>query len=144
MNWGYKILVVYIVFITGIVFMVIRSSTEKTDLVTSDYYAQELKYQEKIDQQNRSNALSAPLTYEVKEQELLIHFPSDFKGKKIEGDVRLYCPSDEKKDIEQNFAIDDLVANLPIRQQKKGLYELHVSWVVDGLNYYYQKKIFIQ
>jgi len=144
MNWGYKILIVYIVFIAGIVFMVIRSSTEKTDLVTPDYYAQELKYQEKIDQQSRSNALSAPVTYEVKEQELLVHFPDDFKGKKIEGDIRLYCPSNEKKDVDQKFTSDNLVASLIIRQQNKGLYELHVSWVVEGLNYYYQKKIFIQ
>ena len=144
MNWGYKILVVYIIFITGIVFMVIRSSTEKTDLVTSDYYAQELKYQEKIDQQSRSNALSAPVTYEIKGQELLIHFPDDFKGKKIEGNISLYCPSDEKKDIEQNFTVQDQVVSLPIQVQNKGLHELHISWTVDGLKYYYQKKIFIQ
>ena len=50
MNWGYKILLVYLIFILGILFMVFKSSTQKTDLVTTDYYAKELKYQEKIDE----------------------------------------------------------------------------------------------
>ena len=49
MNWGYKILFVYIAFIAGILLMVFKSSTQKRDLVTADYYAKELKYQERID-----------------------------------------------------------------------------------------------
>jgi hypothetical protein len=61
MNWGYKILFVYAIFITGILFMVFKSATQKMDLVTPDYYAKELKYQEKIDESNRVNALSEEL-----------------------------------------------------------------------------------
>ena len=45
MNWGYKIILVYVLFVAGIVFLVVRSSMENTDLVTSDYYEKELKYQ---------------------------------------------------------------------------------------------------
>ena len=56
-NWGYKITVFYLVFIAGIMYLVIQSSRQKMDLVTTDYYAQELKYQDKIDQSKRAGEL---------------------------------------------------------------------------------------
>ena len=59
MNWGYKILMVYILFVAGIMVMVFMSSTQNTDLVTTDYYEKELVYQQKIDQISRTSALSA-------------------------------------------------------------------------------------
>ena len=59
MNWGYKILLVYAVFIAGILFLVYKASSQKMDLVTPDYYEQELKYQSQINATERANALSA-------------------------------------------------------------------------------------
>ena len=50
MNWGYKILMVYVIFIAGILLLVFKSSSQNQDLVTEDYYEQELKYQQKIDE----------------------------------------------------------------------------------------------
>jgi len=90
MNWGTKILIVYVVFIAGILLMVFKSSIQKTDLVTTDYYAKELKYQEKIDEMNRVSALSAPLEYVIKDNLLIIQFPKDFAGKKLVGEAVLY------------------------------------------------------
>ncbi|MGL6269890.1 MAG: FixH family protein, partial [Chitinophagaceae bacterium] len=67
-NWGYKIAVFYLVFIAGIMFLVIKSSRQQMDLVTTDYYAQELKYQDKIDQSKRADGLSEPIRHEVSEK----------------------------------------------------------------------------
>ena len=143
MNWGYKILIVYIVFILGILFMVFQSSSLNTDLVTTDYYAKELKYQEKIDEAGRVASLSAPVTCEMKGNELIIVFPKDFNGKFLTGEVVLYCPSDENKDVKKDFAIQDttVVVQLPIIN--KGLHELHLSWKDGEVTYYLEKKLFI-
>ncbi|MBL0055938.1 MAG: FixH family protein [Chitinophagaceae bacterium] len=143
MNWGYKILVVYLVFISGILFMVFKSSGEKTDLVTSDYYAQELKYQDRIDEKDRTESLSAELKYEIKDDRLSILFPPDFKGKKIEGSITLYCPADKKKDIRQDFSIENEMAGIDLQPGNKGLYELQISWIADGKSYYYGKRIYL-
>ena len=143
MNWGYKILFVYIIFVLGILFMVFKSSTQKTDLVTSDYYAKELKYQEKIDEMNRVVALSAPVEYTIKDNLLIINFPADFAGKKLVGEAILYCPSDENKDIKQKFSVQDAPAEIPVSAAGSGMYELHLSWQANGVNYYFEKKIFM-
>jgi hypothetical protein len=142
MNWGYKILFVYTIFITGILFMVFKSSTQKMDLVTTDYYAKELKYQEKINESNRVNALSEELQYQIEDNAITINFPKDFSAKKITGTVNLYCPSDETKDITQNFSLQDTA--LIIKTVNKGQHELHISWQAAGVTYYFEKKIFIQ
>lgn len=143
MNWGYKILVVYIVFVLGILFMVFKSSTQKTDLVTTDYYAKELKYQQKIDEINRVTALSAPVKYEIKNNELIIVFPKDFSGKQLIGEAVLYCPSDENKDVKKNFSVLDAPVIMPVPSVTKGMYELHLSWQDGTVTYYFEKKLFI-
>lgn len=141
MNWGHKILLVYIVFIAGIMFLVFKSSSQKMDLVTTDYYAKELKYQQKIDAMNKVQKLSDTVKYEMNDGKLTIIFPKDFAGKKITGDVLLYCPSDEDKDIEQNFSIQDARVLVPVSTNNKGLYELQLTWQVAGTSYYFEKKL---
>ena len=143
MNWGTKILIVYVVFISGILFMVFKSSTQKTDLVTTDYYAKELKYQDKIDEMNRVQALSAPVEFVIKDNALIIRFPKDFVGKKLTGEAVLYCPSDENKDLKINFSVLDEPVKINIPAGSKGLYELHLSWQDGGITYYFEKKIII-
>lgn len=143
MNWGTKILIVYIAFITGILLMVFKSSSQKTDLVTTDYYEKELKYQDKINDMNRVSALSAPIEYGLKKDSLVIRFPKDFAGKRLVGEAVLYCPADENKDIKKRFSIQDELLQILIPPASKGLYELHLSWQDGGVTYYFEKKIHI-
>jgi FixH. len=141
MNWGYKIIIVYVVFIAGIMFMVFKSSSQKVDLVTSDYYGKELKYQQKLDAMNRVSQLSGNVEYNLKDGKLSILFPNDFAGKKIEGEVLLYCPADEDKDVKHNFSVEDAPVFVPIHEGNKGAYDLQVDWKADGISYYFEKKL---
>lgn len=143
MNWGYKIMLVYSVFVTGILFMVFKSSGEKADLVTSDYYAQELKYQQKIDESKRANALSAEPEVMIRTGQLEVHFPKEFAQKKLDGDILLYCPADENRDVKQIFSLQDSNLLMTIPPINKGLHELHISWEAGGVKYYFEKKIII-
>jgi hypothetical protein len=143
MNWGYKILVVYGLFVVGIMFMVFKSSNQKMDLVTSDYYGKELKYQQVIDQSKSANDLSEQVRYEIKDNNLVVHFPKDFEGKKITGSVELYYPADENKDLKKDFSLQDSAFSMAIAAANKGLHELHISWQADGKAYYFEQKIFI-
>ncbi len=143
MNWGKKIVLVYFVFITGILFMVFKSSTQKTDLVTADYYNKELKYQDKIEEMNRVEALSEPVEFSIENNEVVIQFPKDFAGKLLTGEAVLYCPSDENKDVKDSFSVQDKPLKIVIPAQNKGLHELHLSWKDGAITYYFEKKIFI-
>lgn len=143
MNWGYKILFIYAIFIAGITFMVFRASSGNDDLVVKNYYAEELKYQERIDENDRTSALSAPVHYELKDGKLQILFPNDFAGQTLEGSAVLYCAWDAKKDMKKEFEIttERLFVDIPVAY--KGAFELQLSWQAGGKHYYFQKKIML-
>lgn len=142
-NWGYKIAAFYIVFVAGIMYLVIRSSQQQMDLVTTDYYAQELKYQDKIDQSKRAEALTEPIRYKVSATAILIEFPKEFMGKNITGNVQLYYPADEKKDILANVQTTQNQFQLVIPEKSSGMHILKVNWEVAGVSYYFEEPVFM-
>ena len=144
MNWGYKILLVYIIFVAGIGVLIYKSTGINTDLVTTDYYEKELKYQQKIDEMKRTNALSSTLQCKVDNNQIVILFPEEMKGKETTANILLYCPSDKKKDISLDSRTSDGSIKMPINPQNKGAHELKVSWQTNGLSYYSEEKLFIQ
>lgn len=143
MNWGHKIIAVYIVFVAGMSFLAFKSSTQNIELVTEDYYAKELVYQQKIDELKRTAALSDTVKITILNQELTIHFPKDFATKKIIGEVILYCPANEKKDLNQQFMVTDNAVSIRVPAGNHGLHYVKINWSTGGENYYYEKKIII-
>ena len=133
---------VYIAFVAGMGFLVFKASSQKFDLVTKDYYDQELKYQQVIDQAANSSRLSAPVTIERNEGELKISFPDEMKNKKKLVDFYLYYAADAKKDFRKSFELNEneLVQALPVGM--KGMYELKLSWESEGVKYYFEQKLF--
>ena len=143
MNWGHKIIAVYVVFVAGMLFLAYKSSTQNIELVTEDYYAKELVFQKKIDESKRAASLSEPVEIKLTDHALTINFPKDFATKKITGEASLYCPSDEKKDMHQQFVVTDSNVSISVPDNYHGLNYVKIEWVVDGVNYYYEKKIII-
>jgi hypothetical protein len=142
-NWGVKITAVYILFVMGIMYLVIQSSRQSVDLVTPDYYAEEIQYQEKINQTRRAEALSAPIQYSLREQLLEIRFPSEFKGKEINGTVLLYYPADSKKDLTVPIRTEANKMTLTIPDKSSGMHILQVTWKSGGEAYYFEEPLFI-
>ena len=143
MNWGHKIIVVFVVFVVGMLFLAYKSSTQNIELVTEDYYAKELVYQQKIDESKRTASLSSPVEIKLINHVLTIRFPKDFVTKEITGDATLYCPSDEKKDMLQHFTVTDSAVTIAVPDNYHGLNYVKLNWEVDGENYYYEQKIVI-
>jgi nitrogen fixation protein FixH len=144
MNWGYKILTIYIIFVAGILFLVFKSSFQNQDLVVPDYYEQELKFQQRIDETERANALSTEVKYMIREKDIIISLPPEMKGISVSAHVWLYCTADKRKDIQQNLVTQDGEIKLAFPPANKGLHELKVNWVANEKSYYYEHKIFIQ
>ena len=137
MSWGYKITVLYVGFILLIISMVALTMREKVDLVSKDYYEQELKYQDKIDKVNRTNALKRSLTWKIKTDSLILEVAEQFKAEKINGSIFLFRPSDAALDktipVEMNSSGMQVIST---DQLKKGIYKMQVSWEAKGEEYY--------
>ncbi|HET6768127.1 MAG TPA: FixH family protein [Chitinophagaceae bacterium] len=142
LSWGYRIAFVYVIFVAGIGLLVFKASSEKFDLVTKDYYDEELKYQQVIDQSANTAKLSTPLIVEKSASELSISFPTEMKNKKKIIDFYLYYPADAKRDFRKSIQLDDNAFTQSLPAAMKGKYELKLSWEADGVKYYFEKKLF--
>lgn len=143
-NWGYRIATIYLLFVAGIMYLVVKSSQQQIDLVTPDYYAQELRYQERIDETLRAQALQEPLQFSVEQDVLTIDFPRQFQGKQVSGNVLLYCPANKEHDVSRNIQVDNNRMKISIPERNTGQHELQVSWEADGLKYYFTGNLILK
>ncbi len=65
MNFGSKITVLYLSFVGLILTLVFMCFGQKVELVSKDYYAQELKFQDKIDAINNEKGLSGSISHSL-------------------------------------------------------------------------------
>lgn len=136
-NWGYKIALVYIGFVLFMLALVWRTMQEKVELVTKDYYAQELVYQDKIDRIENTKSLTEQVNWELGNQMVKIIFPTQFVGKSISGNVLFFRPSDSSKDFSINLSPDSN-GTMTIKSDKFifGVYRMQIDWQVGGKNYF--------
>jgi hypothetical protein len=135
MNWGNRILLLYLAFVALIITLVVISISQKVDLVAPDYYAKELKFESEIVKMKNEAALVEKPKVSLSNDQLLISFPSAFKDKKITGSVLVYKPSDANADFTQ--AIDAIKGEVNIATQNfsAGMRKVKIDWKVDSLYY---------
>lgn len=141
-NWGYKILIVYVAFVIGIMFLVFKANQQKFDLVTPNYYEAELKFQNVIDQKQRVAELSAQPKISHSVSSVSIQLPEEFLNKEVKGEVYLYRPSDASKDIKTSFTTNKSFVEMFLHKDLSGAYDLKLSWQADGKSYYNEQRIF--
>lgn len=136
MNWGAGIAALYAGFVAMILLLVGMSAGQKIDLVTDHYYEEELKFQGKIDKRERADTLAEPLSWEVANGGLQIHYPTAFADSAITGEIRLYCPSDNRND--RKFAIrpEQHMQALPGEKIPAGRYKVQADWRVGETTYW--------
>ncbi len=83
LNFGVKIVVFYILFISLILTLVIKCYNNKVDLVTNDYYAKELVFQNKLDALNRDIESNHSFNYSFNSKEIVFELDSLLNNKKV-------------------------------------------------------------
>ena len=127
----------YAGFVLFIATMVSMSISQKVDLVSEDYYEQELQFQDKINLFDRTQALSNQLSWQVQNDKLTLDFPAQFRGKQTSGKVFFFRPSDAVLDKSMKIQADTLNTKaISIKSLKKGLYKMQVNWEVENIQYY--------
>lgn len=142
MNFGQGIAVSLALFMGFIGYLAYRTFQENTDLVSDNYYEEEVVFQETINAVENTNALHGKVIWTKGNGELKVKFPEEFKGGEIKANVSFLCPSDKEKDIE--LEIDTPVENqffVNLSDFKAGPYRMQLSWQADHENYYYEELI---
>lgn len=136
-SWGVKISILYGGFVILIVGMVTMAMRQQVDLVSKDYYEQELKFQDKIDIVKRTSALETPLTWKLKKEGLELTFPRLSQQNTISGSIYFFRPSDASMDKTLEIKADtNAIRMISTKGLKRGLYKIQIDWNANDSEYY--------
>lgn len=144
MSWGKKITVLYLSFVALIVTLVVLCFGQKVELETKDYYAQEIKFQDKIDAVSNEKNLTSTITHQLQGTQIVLNADSSIVSKDFEGTINFYRPSDSSKDmnLKMNFTNNQQIINTSAMVH--GVYKMQLSWISNGINYFKEDVIFIK
>jgi hypothetical protein len=144
MNWGNKILLVFLVFAAGIFYLVYRSMHVNYELVSKEYYKDEIRYQDIIYASQRANALSRKIEIRQSANVIAVQLPDEMKDEKVTGVMWFYCAADETKDRRISMQPDQRGAQ-EITKQKflPGSYVVKFDWTSKNTRYYAEEPLTI-
>lgn len=142
-NWGWKIALLYIGFMGLIVTLVVASSRQKCDLVSKDYYAQEIAYGRVMDAGKNQSALSQPMQLHADRAIIAIDFPLEFKNKVLSGSVKFYAPANAEWDRDFKIDVVDSKFEVPRTKLINTRYVIKIDCIADGKHYYQESEIML-
>ncbi|WP_025743252.1 FixH family protein [Aquimarina pacifica] len=143
-NWGTAIVIVFIGFISFILFFVIKMNTNKKfehDLVTEEYYKKELAFQQEIDAEKKGNDLINNIIIKQHQGGLIVTFPLDKNYSDISGTIYLYRPSDKKMDFSIPILLKTSEYLIPNDIIHKGRWDIIINWKYKNDTYLFKKSI---
>ncbi|HMO39515.1 MAG TPA: FixH family protein [Saprospiraceae bacterium] len=139
-NWGTGIALFYTIFAAVLIFAVIKSTSYDNSLVSDQYYADDLKYQEHYVKLVNSKALTEDLKIVCGKTDVTLTFPEEVGA--VQGEIVFFCPSDSKQDFTLPVRPDaERRQNVPIEGLKPGLWKVKVDWQANGKTYYKEETV---
>ncbi|MBO9562283.1 MAG: FixH family protein [Niastella sp.] len=137
MNWGNKLILVFIAFGAMMSYLVYRCMKVPVNLVSKEYYREEIAYQEVIDSRNNTGTLSTAIQLTENKETIGLFLPAEMKHKKTAGKILLYYPANAKYDRQFPLQTDSAAFQALSKETlMPGNYVVKISWQSDGTHYY--------
>ena len=112
------------------------------DLVAQDYYAQELKYQDRIDAVHNEKSLAVSIMHEIQQDKVVLFYFLKEPASPFSGEIVFFRPSDSTKDLKLKMKFDETGRQFISKKAlSKGVYKLCLSWNNNGIEYYKEEVI---
>lgn len=139
-NWGTGITIAYSSFVIFMLGMVYFSVKQEFDLVTPDYYEDELKYQQVINGINNAGALGKAMVIEIGDKAVNVTLPMDVID--ASGEVKIYRPDNASLDLTLPLSLDGKLS-IGREKLKSGLYKVKATWSQNGKPFFIEQPMFI-
>lgn len=145
--WPLGIITAFVMFIAGTAGLVILACTQKMDLVSGDYYEQEIRYQRQIDSSERARRLAEPATvaYQNARHRITIALPLEHARAKATGQIQLYRPSAAGLDRQLELDLDAHGRqSLETQNLQPGLWRVRVHWAFAEQDYCIDRAVVVE
>ena len=128
-------LLAFIIFILSMLFL-FPNGQKNSEMVTDNYYEEELKYQDVIDAKGRGDQLQEKPVYSQDKNGIRITFPKDYDNSNATVKFVLNRTDDQNLDIHKSVQLDMNKSFLiPAQVLTIGNYTLRLSWTKDKKDY---------
>lgn len=137
-TWGHGVIVALGAFICFILFMIFLfpNGQKNSELITDNYYEEELAFQDVIDAKKRADSLAEKPQYSQAQDGIKITFPKDINNGNSKIRFHLFRTDDQTLDVKKDMILDANNAFLiPEKVLVKGNYTLKVHWNKDKKEY---------
>ena len=143
-NWGTGIALFYATFVMAFAFLVFKSTQYDHSLVSDEYYADDIAYQEHYDKLANTQQLARDVVVVLNGSKTAIElkFPDGIKD--VEGEIVFFRPSDSRKDFRVPVRPDPANEQVVSTQGlEAGLWRVKIDWKAEGKAYYKEELIVI-
>lgn len=143
--WPIAIIAFFIVFATFLAAFVVWALGQKQDLVTENYYEQEVRYQAQLNRLNRTQAQAGQnlVTFDATRNCIVITLPAA-RTPGTRGRIQLYRPSNARLDREVPLAVNaGGVQTLDAKAMAAGLWKIRIQWSVNGQEYFFDQAVVV-
>ncbi|TXB60114.1 FixH family protein [Phaeodactylibacter luteus] len=141
-NWGTGIAIFFSVFVLSLVYQVYRSTQYDHSLVSDQYYADDLRYQEHYDKLANAQSLEKDLQIRQPKPGETIEIAFPAQAGEAKGEIYFFCPADKSADFRLPVKpMGDGVQRVPVEGLRPGLWKVKVDWEAGGKSYYKEQDI---
>jgi hypothetical protein len=142
--WPISIIAFFTVAILGCGAFVAFCSRHPADLISPNYYEEEVRYQAQLDRlkYTQQQAPEASVSYDALTKQILLSLGSQKIRTKVSGRILLYRPSAQSLDRQLEFAPDAHgVQILDAASLAPGPWKVQVSWTVNERQYFLDRQV---
>ena len=142
MNWGHRLLIVLAGIALLISTLVYKCMHQNFQLVSTNYYDEELKYQDKIDGMHNA-AIAGNIVLQQTDKSIKLQLPEALRNNKLTGQVYFYCPANALKDVKLGLQVNDGDMLIDKSKLVASNYTIKLSLQSNSKPYYYEQPITI-
>lgn len=143
--WPAAIIAFFIVFATFIACFIIWAVRQNQDLVSENYYENEVRYQQQLDRVKRTQSLATQtaVTFDPSRKNILITVPAG-QAPGASGRIRFYRPSNARLDHDVPMTLNAAGTQLVDTQAlAAGLWKIRVEWSAGGQDYFFDQPVVV-
>jgi nitrogen fixation protein FixH len=136
-SWGTGIALVYVVFATFLIGMLIRSHHYDPGLVEQDYYNLDLNYQARLEKKQNAGqmAVSPTVQFDADAKSVQVTFPADMP--QATGTAKCYRSATTQEDFSTSIEHSNSL-RIPADKLTPGRWHIELDWEANGKPYFYE------
>jgi len=144
LNWGYSIILFFVVFCSLMIGFMIFAFRQTNDLVTDDYYEKGANYTRQMEINSRSAAYQDSIQITEVKQTILARFAKSISGNRDTVQINFYRPSDKNFDYSVKTLVNADSLIIDKKQLHKGHYTVTFNWLIGEKKVQVEKDLFVE